>query len=109
MDAPAPVAVITGAGAGAGRAIAARFGRERWRVALLSREPGRLAAAAREIEAAGGQALALPTDMADAQAVFAARDRIVQAWGTIDAWINCAMATVVGPFERLAPDDFRRV
>lgn len=109
MDTSPPVVVVTGAGAGAGRAIARRFGREGWRVALLSREPERLEAAAREIEADGGQALALPTDVADAAAVNAARDRIVQTWGTIDVWINCAMATVVGPIERIEPEDFKRV
>jgi NAD(P)-dependent dehydrogenase (short-subunit alcohol dehydrogenase family) len=103
------VVVVTGAGAGAGRAIANKFGRHGWRVALLSRDPDRLEAARREIEAAGGQALALPTDVADAQAVFAARDRVVAEWGGIDAWINCAMATIVGPVEQLAPQDFKRV
>jgi len=103
------VVVVTGAGAGAGRAIARRFGRERWRVALLSRDPERLRAAADEIERSGGEALALPTDVADADAVFAARDRVVAAWGTIDAWINCAMATVVGPIDEIAPADFARV
>jgi NAD(P)-dependent dehydrogenase (short-subunit alcohol dehydrogenase family) len=106
---PAPVVVVTGAGAGAGRAIAARFGREGWRVALLSRDPGRLEDARREVETLGGQALALPTDVADAAAVRAARDKVVEAWGGIDAWVNCAMATIVGAFEDIRPEDFRRV
>lgn len=109
MNTSPQVVVVTGAGAGAGRAIARRFGREGWRVALLSREPERLEAAAREIEQAGGEALVLPTDVADAQAVLAARDQVVKRWGTIDAWINCAMATVVGPVEQLTPEDFKRV
>ena len=107
MASPRPVVVVTGAGAGAGRAIAARFGRERWRVALLSREPDRLEAARREIEASGGQAMVLPTDMADAAAVFAARDRVVAEWGGIDAWVNCAMATIVG--EMICPPALDRV
>ena len=109
MASQAPVVVVTGAGAGAGRAIAARFGREGWRVALLSRDPDRLEAAKREIEASGGQALALPTDMAECDQVFAARDKVVQTWGTIDAWVNCAMSTLVGPIEELAAKDFERV
>ncbi|MFL6664754.1 MAG: SDR family oxidoreductase [Rhizobacter sp.] len=109
MNASGPVVVVTGAGAGAGRAIARRFGREGWRVALLSRDPERLESARSEIETAGGQALVLPTDTADADAVFAARDRVVEAWGTIDAWINCAMSTVVGPIEQIEPEDFKRV
>jgi short-subunit dehydrogenase len=109
MASQAPVVVVTGAGAGAGRAIAAKFGREGWRVALLSRDPDRLQAAKREIEASGGQALALPTDMAECDQVFAARDKVVETWGTIDAWVNCAMATLVGPIEELAAKDFERV
>ena len=104
-----PVVVVTGAGAGAGRAIARRFGRAGWRVALLSRGRERLEAARCEIEECGAEALVLPVDMADAQAVFAARDQVVARWGSIDAWINCAMATLVGPVEQLQPEDFRRV
>jgi NADP-dependent 3-hydroxy acid dehydrogenase YdfG len=103
------VVVVTGAGAGACRAIALRFGREGWRVALLSRDADRLEAAAREIEQAGGEALPLPTDVADAEAVFRARDRVVEHWGGIDVWVNGAMATVVGPIDRLEPEDFQRV
>lgn len=103
------VVVVTGAGAGAGRSIAARFGAERWRVALLSRGEERLAAAQREIEALGGEALAIPTDVSDKDAVFAARDQVIQRWGRIDAWVNCAMATLVGPIHELAVEDFKRV
>ena len=109
MPSPNKVVVVTGAGAGAGRAIAARFGREGWRVALLSRDPDRLEAAEHDIERAGGEALAIPTDMADCAAVYAARDKVVEAWGGVDAWINCAMATLVGPVHELEVPDFKRV
>ncbi len=104
-----PVAVVTGAGAGAGRAIAARFGREGWRVALLSRDPDRLEAAREEIERSGGEALPIPTDVADGAAVLAARDKVVETWGTVDVWVNCAMATLVAPIHELDPKDFQRV
>lgn len=103
------VAVVTGAGAGAGRAIARRFGEKGWRVALLARTRSRLEAAKAEIEAAGGEAMVLPTDMSDAQAVFAARDRVIGSWGAIDAWINAAMATVVAPIVEITPEEYRRV
>src|SRR6185312_1127362 len=109
MVVPSRVVVVTGAGAGAGRAIAERFGREGWRVALLARSRPRLEAAKATIESTGGEALVLPTDMSDAKAVFAARDAVLQAWGAIDAWINAAMATVVGPMAEVTPDEFRRV
>jgi NADP-dependent 3-hydroxy acid dehydrogenase YdfG len=104
-----PVAVVTGAGAGAGRAIAERFGREGWRVALLARSASRLEAAKRTIEAAGGEALVLPTDVSDARAVFKARDAVLAAWGRLDAWVNAAMATVVGPIAEVTPEEFRKV
>lgn len=103
------VAVVTGAGAGAGRAIAQRFGEKGWRVALLARTQSRLEAAKAEIEQAGGEALVLPTDMSDAAAVFAARDRVIEAWGGIDVWVNAAMATVVGPIVDTKPEEYRRV
>ncbi len=103
------VAVVTGAGAGAGRAIAVKFGREGWRVALLSRDPDRLQAAKQEIEAAGGEALALPTDMADCDAVMTACDKVMEQWGGVDVWVNCAMATIVGPVHELEVRDFKRV
>jgi NADP-dependent 3-hydroxy acid dehydrogenase YdfG len=104
-----PVAVVTGAGAGAARAIAQRFGREGWRVALIARSAERLAAAAREIESTGGEALQLPLDVADFAAIEAARDRVLQQWDAIDAWVNAAMATVVSPVHGMGADEYRRV
>jgi NADP-dependent 3-hydroxy acid dehydrogenase YdfG len=104
-----PVVIVTGARAGAARAIAGRFGREGWRVGLIARSEERLASAAREIERAGGEALSLPLDVADATAVAAARDKALQAWGRLDAWVNAAMATVVSPVAAMSADEYRRV
>ncbi len=75
----------------------------------MSRDPDRLDAAKHEIERSGGEALAIPTDTSDPATVFAARDQVVEAWGGIDVWVNCAMATLVGPIHRLAHEDFKRV
>jgi NADP-dependent 3-hydroxy acid dehydrogenase YdfG len=109
MSQSSPVVMVTGAGAGAGRAIARRFGRQGWRVGLMSRDPERLESARHEIERAGGSALVLPTDVADPMAVNSARDKTVAEWGQIDVWVNCAMTTVVGPIEKMDPADFKRV
>jgi short-subunit dehydrogenase len=106
---PSRVVVVTGAGAGAGRAIAERFGKSGWRVALIARSETRLDDARRSIEAAGGKALAAPTDVADCKAVFAARDQVLDAWGRIDAWVNAAMATVVSPVAEMTAEEYRRV
>src|SRR3954464_15053008 len=81
-----PVAVVTGASAGIGRATATAFGRRGYRVALLARGHAGLEGARRDVEAAGGQALVIPTDMADPDAVFAAADRVAAEWGRIDVW-----------------------
>jgi len=101
--------VVTGCSAGAGRAIAERFGAAGWRVALLARNRARLDDVARNIERHGGEALALPTDVADADAVWRARDAVVAAWHGIDVWVNCAMATVVAPIARMTSAEYRRV
>ena len=109
FGATSPVVVITGASAGVGRAVAVAFGRDGWHVALIARGRERLASAAREVEKAGGKALVIAADVADADAMEAAADQVVAAWGRIDVWINNAMASVFGPASALSSDEIRRV
>ncbi|HEX8964783.1 MAG TPA: SDR family NAD(P)-dependent oxidoreductase, partial [Rhodocyclaceae bacterium] len=103
-----PVAVITGASAGVGRATAREFASRGWRVALLARSPDGLAGAVRDVEQAGGEALAVPTDVAVQEQVEAAADKVESEWGAIDVWINNAMATVFCSAARVKPADFVR-
>lgn len=100
---------ITGASAGVGRAVARRFARDGASVGLIARNRPRLDTAVREIEDAGGRALACAADVADPNAVEDAAEAIEGALGPIDIWINGAMATAFSPFDRLAADEFRRV
>lgn len=104
-----PVCVVTGASAGVGRATAVAFARRGWRVAVLARGEKGLDSAHREIEAAGGEALAFRADVAEPDIVFAAADEIVAEWGAIDVWVNNAMVTVFGRADDVTPDEFRRV
>lgn len=101
--------VVTGAAGGVGRAIAVAFGRCGDNVALIARGRQGLRGAKRAVEAAGGRALALRLDVADADAVFAAADAVAAEWGGIDIWVNDAMATVFAPVEAITPAEFRRV
>lgn len=73
--------VVTGAPAGLGRAIARHFGSKGARVGLLARGIQGLEGAKAEIEAAGGKALLLPTDVADADAMEKAAAAVEQAFG----------------------------
>lgn len=102
-------AVVTGASAGVGRATAIAFARKGWNVALIARGLEGLEGARREVEAAGGHALVLPLDVADADAVFAAADQVAAQWGNIDVWLNDAMVTIFAPVKEIKPEEFRRV
>lgn len=105
----AQVVVITGASAGVGRAVVREFAREGACIGLLARGRDGLEGARREVEAGGGRALAIPTDVADAGQVEAAATRTESAFGPIDVWINSAMVTVYSPFTAMTAREFRRV
>jgi NAD(P)-dependent dehydrogenase (short-subunit alcohol dehydrogenase family) len=103
------VVVITGASAGVGRATVRAFARHGAHIGLIARGADGLEAARREVEAAGGRAIAIQTDVADADRVEAAAERIERELGPIDVWVNNAMVSVFSPVNELTPDDVRRV
>jgi NAD(P)-dependent dehydrogenase (short-subunit alcohol dehydrogenase family) len=103
------VVVITGASAGIGRATAREFGARGARVALLARGQAGLDGAAKDVHNAGGQALAIPTDVADYDQVEAAAAAVEETFGPIDVWINVAFSSVFAPFHQITPAEFRRV
>ena len=103
------VVVVTGASAGVGRATALAFAQHGADVGLVARASDRLDTAVREIESLGCRAVALPADVADAEAVEEAADSIEEALGPIDVWVNNAMVSVFAPLTEMAAADFRRV
>ena len=94
------VVAITGASRGIGAASARAFAAAGARVVLLARSGEEIAALAEEI---GGDALALPCDIADAAAVDAAFARIGQACGGLDVLIG--NAGMIEPISRIAEVD----
>ena len=61
-----------------------------------------------DVQGAGGRALVVPVDVADAAAVDAAAERVETELGEVDVWVNDAMTTVFAPSWDLAPADFQR-
>ena len=102
------VVVVTGASSGVGRAIARRFAAPGVSIGLVARGRDGLDAARREVEAAGGRALALPADVADPAAVDATAQAVEEAFGPIEVWVNDAMTTVFAYFDDIEPEEFRR-
>jgi short-subunit dehydrogenase len=102
------IIVVTGASAGVGRATALEFARRGCHVAILARNEARLEAAAEELRRYGVGALPIVVDVAEAEAVEAAAERVEEELGPIDVWVNNAMATIFAPFQRINPEEFRR-
>jgi NAD(P)-dependent dehydrogenase (short-subunit alcohol dehydrogenase family) len=103
------VVVVTGASAGVGRATAIAFGARGARVALIARGTDGLAGARRDVEEAGGEALVIPADVADADAVESAAQAAEDRFGPIDIWVNDAMASVFSPVKEMTAEEYRRV
>lgn len=103
------IIVITGATGGVGRATAHAFAREGARIALLARGQKQLEATKIEVEALGGHALAIPTDVADPAQVEAAAELTENTFGPIDVWVNNAMVSVFAPIKEITPQEFKRV
>ncbi len=101
--------VITGASAGVGRACAEVFAREGWQVGLIARGVDGLEGARAAAERFGSRALAVPTDVADPDAVEAAASRIEAELGPITAWVNAAMITSYSPVTEMDAAEFRRI
>jgi NAD(P)-dependent dehydrogenase (short-subunit alcohol dehydrogenase family) len=103
------VVVITGASAGVGRATARAFAQHGAHLGLVARGHEGLNGAQAEVEALGGRALVLPTDVTDHDQVEAAAAAVEAAFGPIDIWINNAMVSVFSPVMQMTPKEFKRV
>jgi short-subunit dehydrogenase len=104
------VIVITGAAAGVGRATARMFAKtEGAHLGLIARGLEGLHATQREVEELGGKAIVLCCDVADAEAIEAAAERVEQELGPIDVWVNVAMTSVFSFIRETTASEFKRV
>ena len=101
--------VITGASSGIGREAAVRFGRHGAAVVLAARNERALEDTAAEIEAAGGRADAVPTDVAEWEQVEALAARAVERFGGFHTWVNAAAVTEYAPVEDTTAEEMERL
>jgi NAD(P)-dependent dehydrogenase (short-subunit alcohol dehydrogenase family) len=103
------IAIVTGAGTGIGKAAALALLKDGWHVALAGRRAEPLEAVVAE-SGAGPRAVAVPTDVADPQAVRALFDRVVQAFGRVDLLFNNAGVNAPGvPLDELTIEQWKNV
>jgi NAD(P)-dependent dehydrogenase (short-subunit alcohol dehydrogenase family) len=103
------VAIVTGASTGIGLAIAKAFAAEGAKVVLAARSHERLQAAADAIQANGGEALAIPTDVAKENQVEVLFARALEAYGRLDILVNNAGVAAPDAVENLKLEDWQRV
>ena len=100
------VVVITGASSGLGEATARLLAKQGATVALAARRAERIDALAAEINAAGGKALSVATDVVDREQVKALVDAAVENFGRVDVMLNNAGLMPLAPLEKLKTDEW---
>lgn len=103
------IVVVTGASSGLGEATARLLSAQGATVVLGARRADRLKTLVKDIEARGGKAIALETDVTRAEQVKALVDTAVQSCGRIDVMINNAGLMPQAPLEQLKIDEWDRM
>jgi 3-oxoacyl-[acyl-carrier protein] reductase len=104
------VAIVTGGSSGIGREAAARLGRDGYAVAIVyASNQAAAEEAVKEVEQAGGRAIAVQADVADETAVAALFDRTEQEFGGVDVVVNAAGIMPLSPLADLDLEVFDRV
>jgi NAD(P)-dependent dehydrogenase (short-subunit alcohol dehydrogenase family) len=103
------VAVITGGASGIGFASAEALAREGAKLVLADVEAKALEAAAAKLRAAGADAIGVPTDVTNRQAVEALADATWKHYGRADIVFNNAGVAVAGPVIGMTHEDWRWV
>ncbi|MFN3006919.1 SDR family NAD(P)-dependent oxidoreductase [Mycolicibacterium wolinskyi] len=108
-DLTGKVAIVTGAGRGLGRAMAHGLARAGAAVTVAARTASELDSFVDEVKAAGGQALACPTDITDEASVERMVDATVETFGRIDVLVNNSGIVASTPLIDQAADEWDRV
>ncbi len=103
------VALVTGASQGIGRATAVALASTGAKVACAARNAEKLAEVAKQITAAGGEAVAVQMDVADGEQIKAGFKQAIEEFGKLDILVNNAAVTRDNLALRMKPDDWEAV
>jgi NAD(P)-dependent dehydrogenase (short-subunit alcohol dehydrogenase family) len=103
------VVVVVGASSGMGRETALRFAERGAKVVAAARNEHGLETLAGEIRQQGGFITTVVADVAEFDKVKAIADRAISEYGRIDSWVHVAGVGVYSPFEKIKPEEFKRV
>lgn len=110
FDLKGQVAVITGSSRGIGRAIAEAMAQAGARVVVSSRKPAACDAVVEAIANAGGEAIAVPCNVAERSQLEVLVERTIEHWGRLDILVcNAAVNPYFGPMARMPDDAYERI
>jgi NAD(P)-dependent dehydrogenase (short-subunit alcohol dehydrogenase family) len=103
------VVAVVGASSGIGRDTALKFAERGAKVVVSARSKEGLATLIEEIDARGGEAIAIPADVSNFEQVKAIADGAVARFGRLDTWVHLAATSVFATFDNVTPEEFQRV
>ncbi|WP_066265686.1 3-hydroxybutyrate dehydrogenase [Hydrogenophaga palleronii] len=103
------VCIVTGAASGIGSEIANTYAREGARVVIADLNLDAARAAAEQIQANGGRAMAVAMDVTSEEQVNAAVAEVVKAWGGVDVLVSNAGVQIVHPLEEFPFADWKKM
>mgnify|MGYP001186256757 CR=1 FL=1 len=105
---PTRTCIITGASRGIGLATALRFAKDGYAVVAAARDPGELAAASRQIQAARAECETVALDMAVPENARRLIDAAVRRFGRVDVLVNNAGCAPLGPIDEISAAEFEQ-
>jgi 3-oxoacyl-[acyl-carrier protein] reductase len=102
-------AIVTGASRGIGKAIAIALGREKMRLALLARSINKLQEVVDEIHAVGGEAIAVPCDLMNSDAMETSLKKVYRHFDSLDVLISNAGIFLEKPIAEIKIEEWNRV
>lgn len=103
------VVAVVGASSGIGREAALQFAKRQAKLVVSARSEAGLNSLVDEISAFGGSAIAVPADVSVFEQVQNIAAKTVEHYGRLDTWVHSAATGLIAPFEKVTPDEFKRV